>query len=45
MKIGYIRTAVIVGAVIFIVIGIVNGGMTDMLNKGIRICLECIGIG
>ena len=45
MKIGYIRTAVIAAAVIFIFIGIANGGMTDMLNKGIRICLECIGIG
>lgn len=30
---------------IFITIGMINGQQTDVMNKAIRICLECIGIG
>jgi hypothetical protein len=30
---------------LFIVLGIVNGGMADVLNKAIKICTECIGLG
>ena len=32
-------------AILLIVLGIVNGGLTDVLANAIRICSECIGIG
>ena len=32
-------------AIILVVLGIVNGGMNDVLGKAIRICTECIGLG
>lgn len=32
-------------AVVFIIIGIVNGGAEDVLVKAIKICTECIGLG
>ena len=32
-------------AAAFVVIGIFNGGMADVLGKAIRICTECIGLG
>lgn len=32
-------------AVIFVVIGILNGGIADVLGKAVRICTECIGLG
>ena len=28
-----------------IVLGVLSGELTAILNKAIRICLECIGIG
>ena len=28
-----------------LILGLVQGGYTDTLQKAIRICLECIGIG
>lgn len=31
--------------VIFIVVGIINGGAEDVLKKAIAICTECIGLG
>ena len=31
--------------VVFIVMGIANGGMADVLTKAIAICRECIGMG
>ncbi len=40
-----VRGAVLVAAVALIVLGIVNGGMEDVLQKAIRICTECIGLG
>ena len=40
-----VRTTVIAIAVIFIVIGIFNGGAEDVLKKAIAICTECIGLG
>ncbi len=40
-----VRAAVLLVAVVFIVLGIVNGGMNDVLQKAIRICTECIGLG
>ena len=40
-----IRGAIAAVAVTFIVLGIFNGGMADVLGKAIRICTECIGLG
>ena len=40
-----VRIALVGCALLFIVLGIVNGGMADVLNKAIKICTECIGLG
>ena len=40
-----LRLVVLALAVTFIVLGIVNGGMTDVFIKAINICTECIGLG
>ena len=41
-----IASCVIAGvAIIFIILGIANGGMSDVLNKAVNICAECIGLG
>ncbi|MBQ3015424.1 MAG: hypothetical protein IJD79_01440 [Clostridia bacterium] len=39
------RVSIITVAVAFIVLGIFNGGMSDVLGKAVRICTECIGLG
>ncbi len=39
------RCVIPVAAVIFIILGITNGGMSDVLQKAVRICTECIGMG
>ncbi len=39
------RLVVLALAVIFIILGILNGGMNDVLSKAINICTECIGLG
>ena len=44
-KLNLLRAAILVIAVMLIVIGITRGEATVVLEKGIRICLECIGIG
>lgn len=31
--------------VVFVVFGIFNGGMTDVLEKAVKICTQCIGLG
>ena len=40
-----IRTAVLALAVMFIVLGILNGGLEDVLIKANAICMECVGLG
>lgn len=40
-----IRIAIVAVAIVFIVLGIFNGGMADVLSKAINICTECIGLG
>lgn len=40
-----VRGAIFVIAVVFIIVGIVNGGAHDVLVKAINICTECIGLG
>ena len=41
----YLRTAVLALALALIVLGILNGGLEDVLAKGAAICTECIGLG
>lgn len=45
MKRKWIRRGLIAAAVILIVIGILRNDVNDVMNKAIRICYECIGIG
>ena len=40
-----LRTAVLAAALVLIVLGILNGGLEDVLAKGAAICTECIGLG
>ena len=44
-KAGILRKAVLVIALILIAIGILNGGLEDVLAKGAAVCAECIGLG
>ncbi len=39
------RCVMMAAAIIFIAMGIFNGGMKDVLVKAIRICTECVGLG
>ena len=40
-----VRFSVLAVSVVFIILGIFNGGMADVLGKAVRICTECIGLG
>ena len=40
-----LRFILLAVAVVFIIIGIRNGSMTAVVNKAIRICTECVGLG
>lgn len=40
-----VRIALVGSAIGFIIAGAINGGMADVLNKAIKICTECIGLG
>ena len=40
-----VRGGVLLVAIVFILLGIFNDGMNDVLQKAIRICTECIGLG
>lgn len=39
------RCVILAVAVCFIVLGVINGGMKDVLDKAVAICTECIGLG
>lgn len=39
------RLAILALALVFVGVGILNGGMADVLGKAVRICTECIGLG
>lgn len=41
----YLKYVLLLGAVALIVIGVQAGEPETVLQKGIRICLECIGVG
>ena len=40
-----LRGVIIAASVALIALGIMNGGMADVLAKAIKICTECIGLG
>ncbi len=40
-----VRGSILTLAVVFIVLGVLNGGMRDVFGKAVRICTECIGLG
>lgn len=40
-----LRWVILAVAVVFIVVGIRNGSMMAVVNKAIRICTECVGLG
>lgn len=40
-----VRGSVLLVAIVFIILGILGDGMNDVLQKAIRICTECIGLG
>ncbi len=40
-----VRSVIFLLAVIFIIIGILNGSCYDVFVKAAKICTECIGLG
>ena len=40
-----VRIFVVIIAMVFLILGIFNGGAEDVLKKAIAICTECIGLG
>ncbi len=40
-----VRGVILAAGIVFIVLGVLNGGMADVLGKAVRICTECIGLG
>lgn len=40
-----VRISLLACGIVFVVVGILNGGMADVLKKAIKICTECIGLG
>ena len=44
-RLSFLRAGLLVVAVLFIVLGVMNGGLYDVLVKAINICTECIGLG
>lgn len=41
----WVRLSLYAAAIAFIVLGVMNGGLRDVLVKAIMICTECIGLG
>lgn len=39
------RILILAAALVFILLGVMNGGARDVLVKAINICTECIGLG
>ena len=40
-----LRLVLLAVALLFILLGALNGSMRDVLEKAVRICTECIGLG
>lgn len=45
LVVGWVRWILCTAAVLFILLGVMNGGLYDVLVKAINICTECIGLG
>lgn len=45
IPLGVWRIGLCVAAIVFIVLGVMNGGLRDVLVKAVNICTECIGLG
>lgn len=45
LSVWVLRGSIVVVAVAFVVVGIINGGMNDVFTKAVAICTECIGLG
>ena len=41
----FLRIAIGIAGASALIVGLLQGGYRDTLQKAIRICLECIGIG
>lgn len=39
------RIALLIASIVLVIVGIVNGGLRDVLEKAAAICSECIGLG
>lgn len=44
-RLSWIRCFLLITALLFILLGVMNGGLYDVLVKAINICTECIGLG
>ena len=42
---GAVQVSLVVLGLFFLVLGVVNGSVLDMLIKAISICTECVGLG
>ena len=40
-----IRALVLAAAIVFLTMGLKDGGFRDVKNKAVMICYECMGIG
>ena len=40
-----VRISLLLTGLVLIVLGILNGGLRDVLIKAVNICTECIGLG
>lgn len=40
-----VRLSLLAVGIAFVILGIFNGGMADVLSKAVNICTECIGLG
>ncbi len=40
-----VRLSVLILAAVLVILGVRNGGMNDVVQKAIKICTECIGLG
>ena len=40
-----LRGALYLAAAVLVILGILNGGLRDVLAKAVKICTECIGLG
>ncbi len=44
-KTGPVRAVLLAAAVLFLILGILNGSALDVLYKAAKICTECVGLG